>query len=171
MAGWPAYDVMFPIRNPGMPRLHALLFFILPYVVQVARPKLHFRPMGREELPRAHSKSSSVQGTWRPPRQAPPFGSLKIPDFRAKTGQRNWRIGVRLGYFAGGGEADRMQPPTPALSRAGVLEILDAVSAPGQVECPPPMNTDACLCYVVMRYPSSEVALTWCDVGRSVVVR
>ena len=63
-----------------------------------------------------------------------------------------------------------MQSPPPALRREGVREISDVFSAPGQVEYPSPVETDACLADSVMGYQSSELSFASRDVSRSVLV-
>ena len=71
------------------------------------------------------------------------FEVQKIAPRVAGDGQRAWRFGVRRGPFASGQSANSMLSPQPDLRRLGVCEILDVLSAPGQVGYPTSMNTDA----------------------------
>ena len=85
----------------------------------------------------------------------------------AESGQRDWRIGVRLGPNADGTSAALLRPPPPGLRRAGVGGISERFSYPGQVGYPASMDRDAWVGYSIMSGQASQsCGAQWSLLGR-----
>ena len=74
-----------------------------------------------------------------------PFKVRRANERPVRRPLRNWIIGVRLGPFASGARARKMQALSLGLRRVGVRKILDTWSPPGHAGFPAFMNTDASL--------------------------
>ena len=86
------------------------------------------------------------------------------PQCKMGTLEREVAVGTPLGISADGSASRRLKTPPPGLRRPSLLDVLPALSHPGQVG-------DACLGYSVTGRQSAPVALKRCVSAKSVIAR